>query len=74
MMRDPDHPRYPFDSGYTDDGRPLMAVDADSRARQIRTFNIKDCLAALDKPELRLQKTVRQKLQARIKQLRKAKP
>ena len=69
-MSDKSHPFYPFDAGYYDD-QPFMSVSVEDRCRNVKSFSLAQCQAALKNKKLALQKTVVNRINRRIRQLEK---
>lgn len=53
-------------------GRMVGPVDADSRLHMLKGFDLKQCKAALEVPDLQL--SVKNRIEARIRKLEKLKP
>jgi len=65
------HPeKHPFYCGSIK-GSPFFDLSAADRIYKVKSFDMQQCIAAIELPEI-LQKTVRQAIQRRMKQLREA--
>ena len=72
-MSDKNHPYYPFDQGYgLHEKQPLATMDSVDRIDRVSSFNLEQCEAALINKNITLQKTVKKKIEVRIRRLEKS--